>query len=118
MLRITAEEGTGGELRLHLAGRIVGPWVEELRKACLPRLASGRRLTLDLAQVSFLDQAAVELCSHLRAAGAELGGSSAFIQELLAHPPAAADPGTPADPSVGGERQESRTARTFGGNEP
>ena len=67
MLRITHEtDASTVEATLRLEGRIVGPWVEELRRACLEQGAAARRpLTIDLRDVTFIDPAGIALFDEL-----------------------------------------------------
>jgi len=67
MLRITHETdaSTVGST-LKLEGRIVGPWVEELRRACLEQHAARcRPLTIDLRDVTFIDSAGIALFDEI-----------------------------------------------------
>jgi anti-anti-sigma regulatory factor len=65
MLRIThdIDATTGAFLRLE--GRVVGPWVDELRHACLEQAAIPRRLTIDLRDVTFIDSAGIALFDEI-----------------------------------------------------
>jgi ABC-type transporter Mla MlaB component len=83
MLKIVSVNGTGRLTTLRLAGRLIGPWVEELRLACEAALAKGEVLALDMSEVSFVDQAGVELLRRLRRRDARLSNCSGFIAELL-----------------------------------
>lgn len=83
MLKIVFVNGTSRALTLQLAGRLVGEWVEELRRACEPILARGDSLAVDLSEVSFVDQAGVELLRWLRGREAVLSNCSGFVAELL-----------------------------------
>ena len=52
---------------MRLEGRMVGPWVAECRRAWLslkPSL-SGKRLTLDLCGVTFVDESGLELLQEI-----------------------------------------------------
>lgn len=76
--------GTAGETStLRLEGRVIGPWVEELRRSCDPVLATGARLTLDLGEVSFVDREGVELFRSLRQRQVALSNCSPFVAEQL-----------------------------------
>ena len=67
MLRITVVESSGEAVRLRVEGRVTDGWVEELRKTCeLQGLGDGIRLTLELADVAFVDAAGIELLKELR----------------------------------------------------
>ncbi len=83
MLKIVQINGIPKATTLRLAGRLIGPWVEELRRACEPILASGDSLAIDLSEVSFVDQAGVELLGRLRGREAVLSNCSGFVTELL-----------------------------------
>lgn len=65
MLRITHDiDATGAILRLE--GRVSGPWVDELRRACLEQAATPRRpLTIDLRDVTFIDTAGLALFDEI-----------------------------------------------------
>src|SRR5262245_17894052 len=83
MLRISpVEAGRPGVVR-RLEGRIVGPWVAELRRAC--ETIPGRRdarLTLDLWGVTFLDPDGVAMVRGLLArepAGVRTINGSPFV---------------------------------------
>lgn len=83
MLKIIVANGTNRATTVRLAGRLIGPWVEELRRACEPVLAKGDVLALDMSEVSFVDQAGVELLWRLRSRNAVLSNCSGFVAELL-----------------------------------
>jgi anti-anti-sigma regulatory factor len=84
MLRITRQDHNGDGLTLRLEGRLLEPWVAELRQESLA--AGTRPLRLDLSAVSFLDAAGVEAVRGLLSQGATLGGCSSFVRELLGEP--------------------------------
>jgi anti-anti-sigma regulatory factor len=85
MLRISwVEVDSSDSIRtLKLEGRLLGPWVDELRRVCgeLPVSPSGLRV--DLAAVTFIDSCGVKLVNDLIQRGATIVGSSGFIAELL-----------------------------------
>ena len=84
MLRITVVESSRNAVRLRVEGRVTGGWVEELRKACdLQALSDGIRLTLDLADVAFVDTAGIELLKELRIRCVTLVSPSSFVAEQL-----------------------------------
>ena len=83
MLRITWLSQKGRGLTLKVEGLILGPWVDTLRAACTAR--SRRRLRLDLAAVTYVDAAGVQLLRELMAAGVAIAVRSSFVGELL-HP--------------------------------
>jgi anti-anti-sigma regulatory factor len=57
--------------------------VEELRQSCEQLLAKGRRLLLDLTEVSFVDTDGVALCRCLRDRNVTILCCSPFVAELL-----------------------------------
>jgi RNA polymerase sigma-70 factor, ECF subfamily len=83
MLKIVLGKNSNGMATLSLEGRVIGPWVEELGRACEPILASGRGLTLDLSSVSFLSREGVVLLRELRDRQVALLHCSAFVAEQL-----------------------------------
>ena len=84
MLRITVVESSSKAVRLRVEGRVTGRWVEELRQSCdMHGLGDGMRLTLDLADVSFVDAAGIELFKELRTRCVTLLSPSPFVAEQL-----------------------------------
>jgi hypothetical protein len=80
MLRITKQNPPQGRPVLVLEGRLVGPWVAELRQT-LSQVEGPS--TLDLAGVTFADADGVAALRALRGAGAELVGVSGFLAALI-----------------------------------
>ena len=84
MLRIAHNEtGQTGVEVLRLEGKVVGCWVEELRRSCDDMLRAGQRLVLDLADVSFIDIAGLALFEELAARQVTLRNCSPFAAEQL-----------------------------------
>ena len=83
MLKIVRIETGNGAEGLRLEGRVIGPWVDELRRSCEPFLATGATLTLDLSDVSFVDRDGVELFRRLRTHHVALSNCSPFVAEQL-----------------------------------
>ncbi len=83
MLRITPTDSGNHHAIFRLEGRVAGPWVTELWKVCEEVLSEGRVLELNLAEVSFLDPAGVNLLTKVRARGVELTDCSPFVAEQL-----------------------------------
>ena len=82
MLRINqVEDGTG--LTLRLEGKLLQPWVAEVEAACGEWMTGGRALRLDLASVSFVDEAGAKLLTTLLGRGAALVACSNFVVALL-----------------------------------
>jgi ABC-type transporter Mla MlaB component len=82
MLKIEFTEDSGGP-RLRLEGKVIGPWVEELRRSCERLLAPGATLTLDLSEVSFLDGSGITLLQSLTDRRVRLLNGSTFVAEQL-----------------------------------
>jgi anti-anti-sigma regulatory factor len=83
MLRIELFDRRDGTTRLELAGRVVGPWVDELSRSCEHVLGIGGALTVDLGQVSFVDRDGVQFLKRLRARDVALVNCSSFVAEQL-----------------------------------
>jgi ABC-type transporter Mla MlaB component len=83
MLKIAHLDGTPGHQTLRLEGQVVGPWVEELRRSCERILEVGGAVTIDLADVSFLDREGVALIRALADRRVTLLNSSLFVTEQL-----------------------------------
>ena len=83
MLKITGETEENGNGRLRLEGHLVGAWVAEASRCCEERLAGGRSLTLDVAEVSFADGRGVELLKELLDRGVTVANRSPFLDELI-----------------------------------
>jgi anti-anti-sigma regulatory factor len=74
---ITSE---GPETVVHIAGRLSGTAVAQLRKACDPIEGA---FVLDLSDLLFADEEGIDAIRTLGETGAEVHGSSPFIQLLL-----------------------------------
>ena len=83
MLRIASADRPGGGATLTLEGRVIGPWVDELRRACQRILVAGAPLTLDLHDVAFVERDGLELLRSLVDAGVAVVNCPAFVHEQL-----------------------------------
>ena len=83
MLRIVPVASPDEAVSLRLEGQIRGPWVEELRRSCAQALATGRGLTLDMTDVSFIDLDGVALFQSLSDHNVTLLHCSLFVGEQL-----------------------------------
>ncbi len=83
MLKIVSTESAPDSIVLKLEGKVIGPWVEEVRRISEKIFASGRSLTFDLSEVTFLDREGIELFRALREQRAMFLNSSVFVAELL-----------------------------------
>lgn len=73
--------GAQGEM-ITLEGRLVGPWVDELKRV-VDEEPDSRRMTVNLRGLIFADARGVSLLRALRAAGLVLVGWSGFVGELI-----------------------------------
>ena len=83
MLKITRLSHKGRGLTIKLEGELLGAWVVAAREACATRGRRPRRLRLDLAAVTYVDAAGLQLLRDLVAEGAEIVAWSSFVGELL-----------------------------------
>jgi anti-anti-sigma regulatory factor len=82
MLRITRVASSDSPT-LKVEGKLVGPWVEELRQVCTELTEAAGPLSLDLSAVSFVDAAGVRLVRDLLREGMTLAACSGLVAELL-----------------------------------
>lgn len=83
MLRITLNDQEGKTPELILEGRLVGPWVTELRSAVNAARSISRNLDLDASGLHFVDTEGLTLLHRLSDEGVALRNATPFIQELL-----------------------------------
>jgi anti-anti-sigma regulatory factor len=81
MLRITEQSSPAGGKVVVLEGRLVGPWVPELRRVIGE--AGPGEITVDLEGVSFADENGVAILRSLRDSGVRLARSSGFLAALI-----------------------------------
>ena len=60
MLKVTQVAQDNQSVTLKVEGRIVGPWVNELRQECGKCLARRSKIILDLSGVSFADDQGIK----------------------------------------------------------
>ena len=87
MLRIHVEHGPG-RAYMRLEGKLVGPWVNELRRCweCVLTRSSESALTVELDDVTFIDSEGQHLLAAMHKVGAKLqarGALSRFIVERI-----------------------------------
>src|SRR5262249_56679015 len=85
VVKITRLSHEGQGLTLKLEGEIRGPWLDTVREACATRGSGPRRL--DLAAVTYVDAAGVQLLRDLVAEGVEIAACSSFVGALLHREP-------------------------------
>lgn len=83
MLRIDHQAQPGGPETLRLAGRLLGPWVEELDRASHALLARGRTIALDLHELEWTDPAGAALLRRLARQRVALLNCPVFVGEQL-----------------------------------
>jgi anti-anti-sigma regulatory factor len=83
MLKISQIGSGDHSVTLRLEGRMVGPWVSEARETCGKFLDEGRKVKLNLTEVSFVDQDGVKFLADLVSRGVKLAGCSLFVEEQL-----------------------------------
>ncbi len=86
MHRLTRLDHDASRTTIRLEGRLVAACLPSVSAVCGECLRGGRALTIDLAGVAFLDDAAAAALRALRDAGAKLVGASAFVRALLEEP--------------------------------
>lgn len=83
MLKISQAGTPNHAVTLKLEGRVVGPWVEELRRIGEPFLAENRTLQLDLTEVAYADAEGVATLNHFKARGVKLKNCSPFVEQQI-----------------------------------
>jgi ABC-type transporter Mla MlaB component len=83
MLRITKISGNGTTVTLKLEGQIVSDWVRELERECRVALAQGRRVHLDFAHVTFVDEPGCALLRNLVCDELDIVHCPALIRSFL-----------------------------------
>ena len=83
MLKISQAGTPNQSVTLKLEGRVVGPWVEELRRICEPFLTEDRALRLDLAEVSYVDAEGIATLNSFKTRGVRLKNCSPFVEQQI-----------------------------------
>jgi anti-anti-sigma regulatory factor len=83
VLKITEMSRTDSAITFRLEGKVLAPWVDELRRLCTERPHESRQIRLDLSAVTFVDAAGAELMRELIGQGVAIAQCSGFIAELL-----------------------------------
>lgn len=82
MLRIEEKKTGNKNLTLKLDGKIEALYIDELRSICENLMKKGR-LTLDLADVSYIDEESIEMFAKLTGKKLKIINCSPFISVLL-----------------------------------
>lgn len=82
-MRIATTDKPGSGATLRLEGRVIGPWVDEVRWACERALVTGEALTLDLDEIAFVDRDGLELLKDLTDRGVIVVNCPVFLHEQL-----------------------------------
>lgn len=86
MLKITIHESPE-ELEINLAGRVAGPWAEELAKVWTKTVAqlNARPVSLDLRDVTYMDEEGKEILRRIEhETHAELIATTPWTRHLVA----------------------------------
>jgi RNA polymerase sigma-70 factor (ECF subfamily) len=83
MMRITEISRSESVVRFRLEGRLTQITIVELAAAVEPDVALGTTVMLDLAGVTFADEAGIGTLRRLRTTGVVLVGTSSFVSEML-----------------------------------
>jgi anti-anti-sigma regulatory factor len=84
MLKITRAVLSNQETTLQLDGRVGGQWVGLLRDSAESVLNEGRKLTVDLKNISFIDCEGITLLKSLIKRGADPINAPLFVAEQIA----------------------------------
>jgi hypothetical protein len=98
MLRLTQIASTHRTQTIKLEGKLLGPWIDEVSKACAASTSPSSRIKLDLSALNFVDAAGERLLRELIARGIEVVACSSYVGELL-RSSAEVRPGDPGSPS-------------------
>ncbi|MBV8206400.1 MAG: hypothetical protein JO041_06375 [Acidobacteria bacterium] len=82
MLRITTAT-ENGSIELRAEGSLRGPWVGELERAWLRIFDRNRQVRLNLADVSYVDDAGKDLLARMFRHGTELTAGGPFMQAIV-----------------------------------
>jgi anti-anti-sigma regulatory factor len=83
VLKITEVSQSEAAITLKLEGKVLAPWVDELRRLCTEVPRASKQIHLDLDAVTFLDESGAELMRELIRQGITIARCSEFIAQLL-----------------------------------
>ncbi len=83
MLRITRITGRHPNQTIKLEGKLMRPWVDEVRQACTSGADPAGRTSLDLSDLTFVDTAGEGLLRDLIGQGFAVAACSSYVAALL-----------------------------------
>jgi hypothetical protein len=83
VLKITEIARSDSATTFKLEGKLLGPWLDELRSICMQSIQRSEQISLDLAAVTFVDGAGAGLMGELIRQGVTIVRCSGFVAELL-----------------------------------
>lgn len=83
MLKITETARNESGRSFKLEGKLLGPWVDELRNVCIPLLDRLEQVGLDLAGVTYVNPAGAKLLCELVRQGIIIIRISAFVENVM-----------------------------------
>ena len=83
MLKISTNESAGNLVALQLEGQLIGTWIVELNAAWDRFLSPGRKISLDLGDLSLIERRGFPLLVSLSKQGVTLDHCSPFQEEQL-----------------------------------
>jgi len=83
VLKISVTNQSSEATSFQLEGKLVGPWVEELRRLSDAALARGQAVSLDLERVWFVDSTGIALLRNLAKQKVAQINCSQFISQQL-----------------------------------
>ena len=83
MLRIAIIHRADEGIQFQLEGRLIGPWVEELRRLSDQALSQQKTVSLDLQKVWFVDLQGVDLLRDLASKKVAQVNCSPFVSQQL-----------------------------------
>jgi ABC-type transporter Mla MlaB component len=83
VLKISVTKESNEVTHFQLEGKLVGPWVEELRRLSNEALARQEPINLDLGKVWFVDAQGIALLRELGGKRVQQINSSQFISQQL-----------------------------------
>lgn len=83
MLKISIISDSDQAIQFQLEGKLVGPWVEELRRLSDEAMSHQKAVSLDLERVSFVDSRGVALLRDLARRQVSQVNCSQFVSQQL-----------------------------------